>query len=441
MASFANLNLTKPILRALEDLGFNSPTPIQEKAYPVIMGGRDVVGIAQTGTGKTLAYLLPLLKQHTYSEQRHPRVVILVPTRELVVQVADEIAKLSSYMSIRVLPIYGASNINTQKQKAYDGQDVVVATPGRLMDLVLTRTLQLSAVKKLVVDEVDEMLNLGFRGQITQILELLPARRQNILFSATLSEEVEKIIKSYFNDPEYVELIARGTPLQNILQQGYHVPNFYSKVNLLRWMLQYEKHLDKVLVFVKNKDIAGHLENEMIDFADQMGVIHSNKTQPHRFEKVRFFNEGKIRLLIATDVIARGIDFQNVSHVINFDFPKEPGTYVHRIGRTGRADKSGTALSFITDKEKLLVEKAEELMSRSIEILSLPEDVELSENLLAEEIPGVKDKNLQKARKIETPTGAFHEKKAKNRKEQLGGKRRQEKLRRALEKSRSKRNR
>lgn len=441
MTSFSDLNLSKPLLRALEESGFNHPTPIQEKAFSIIMSGRDAVGIAQTGTGKTFAYLIPILRQITYSEQRHPRVLIVVPTRELVVQVVTEIEKLAQYMSLRVFGVYGASNINTQKQRVYDGLDILVATPGRLIDLTLSRTLQFSAVKKLVIDEVDEMLNLGFRPQLKQILEALPPKRQNLMFSATLTEDVELMIEKYFNAPEYIEVITRGTPLEKIIQQAYHIPNFYSKVNLLRWLLTHDKSMARVLLFVKNKKIADELETELQEFISDIGIIHSNKSQPHRFEAVKQFQEGTHRLLIATDVIARGLDLKDVTHVINFDFPKDPSSYIHRIGRTGRADKTGIALSFITEKETEMQAQIEELMGKEIALLDLPEEVELSEELTPDEMPVMRDKNLKKAKKIAIPTGAFHEKKAKNKKVQLGGKRRQEKLRRALEKSRSKRSR
>lgn len=441
MTAFQDLNLSKPLLKAIEDIGLEQPTPIQAKAFPILMSGRDAVGIAQTGTGKTFAYLLPVLRQLTYSEQRHPRVLILVPTRELVVQVVDEIEKLVKYMSVRVYGIYGASNINTQKQKVYEGLDILVATPGRLIDLTLSRAIQFSAVKKLIIDEVDEMLNLGFRPQLNQILEALPVKRQNLMFSATLTEEVETIIEKYFDSPEYIEVISRGTPLDKIIQHTYSVPNFYTKVNLLKWLLQNDNAMTRVLLFVKNKTIADDLEKELDDFAEEVSVIHSNKSQPYRFNAVKQFQEGVHRLLIATDVIARGLDLKDVTHVINFDMPKDPSAYIHRIGRTGRADKAGIALSFINDKERNVQKELEVLMDKRIEELELPDTVEISEELTIDEMPVVRDKNLKKAKKITAPTGAFHEKKAKNKKIQLGGKRRQEKQRRALEKSRQKRGR
>ncbi len=437
--TFTDLKLSKPLLKALADIGFETPTPIQEKALPVILSGKDAVGIAQTGTGKTFAYLLPLLNQHQYSEQRQPRILIVVPTRELVAQVVEEIEKLSKYMSLRVLGVYGASNINTQKQKVYDGLDVLVATPGRLIDLTLSRTLQFTALKKFVIDEVDEMLNLGFRAQLLQILEILPPKRQNILFSATLNEDVEAMIEKYFNTPQYIEVITRGTPLEKIIQNVYHAPNFYTKVNLLKSLLLRDKNMSKVLLFVKNKKVADELADELSDLGEAVGVIHSNKSQPHRFEAVKHFQNGTHRVLIATDVIARGLDLQDVTHVINFDAPKDANSYIHRIGRTGRADKTGIAISFNTEKDLLLQEEIERMMNKKISLLEMPDDVEISDQLTKDEMPVTRDKNLKKIKKVAAPTGAFHTKKAKNSKEQLGGKRRQEKMRRLEVKYRSKR--
>jgi ATP-dependent RNA helicase RhlE len=436
MITFKDLNLTKPLLNALSDIGFDNPTPIQEKAFPVIMSGKDAVGIAQTGTGKTFAYLLPILRQLTFSEQRQPRVLIVVPTRELVVQVVDEVAKLSAYMQARCVGVYGGGNINIQKQKVYDGVDILVATPGRLIDLTLSRTLQFNSIQKLVIDEVDEMLNLGFRSQLIKILDILPEKRQNLMFSATLNEDVEMMIDNYFYKPEYIELISRGTPLEKIIQQAYHVPNFYTKVNLLEYLLQTEKNFTKVLLFVKNKKIADDIYKELEgEFAEDIGVIHSNKSQPQRFSAVKKFDEGTHRLLIATDVIARGLDLKDVTHVINFDMPsKEASAYIHRIGRTGRADKTGIAVSFITKLNLPMQKEIETLMKKKLEILDMPEAVEISENLTQDEKPVTRDKSLKKIPKHITPTGAFHEKKDKNKKVNLGGKRRQENLRRIAEK-------
>ncbi len=439
MTTFKDLNLTKQLINALSDIGFENPTPIQEKAFPVIMSGKDTVGIAQTGTGKTFAYLLPILRQLTYSEQRQPRVLIVVPTRELVLQVVDEVAKLSTYMQARCTGVYGGGNINIQKQKVYDGIDILVATPGRLIDLTLSRTLQFNSIQKLVIDEVDEMLNLGFRAQLIKILDILPEKRQNLMFSATLNEDVELMIDNYFKKPEYVELISRGTPLEKIIQHAYQVPNFYTKVNLLEYLLQTENAFSKVLLFVKNKKIADEIYKSLEgEFSEDIGVIHSNKSQPQRFSAVKKFDEGTHRLLIATDVIARGLDLKDVTHVINFDMPsKEASAYIHRIGRTGRADKTGIAISFITKKDAAMQKEIETLMKKKLVILDMPEAVEISENLTQDEKPVTRDKSLKKLPSTTqfSGGGAFHEKKDKNKKVNLGGKRRQENLRRIAEKN------
>lgn len=440
MKTFADLNLSKQLLNALSDLGFDKPTPIQEKAFPIIMSGRDSVGIAQTGTGKTFAYLLPVLRLLTYSEQRQPRILIVVPTRELVVQVLDEIKKLTKYTSIRSGGVYGGANINTQKTMLMGGLDVLVATPGRVIDLATCNALQVKSIQKLIIDEVDEMLNLGFRSQLVQILEILPQKRQNIMFSATIIEEVEEMIEANFNSPEYIEVITRGTPLEKIHQQSYDVLNYYTKVNLLKRLLASNDEMTKVLLFVKNKKIADELFADLEDeFAGFIGVIHSNKTQPQRFKSVEQFDDGVLRLLIATDVVARGLDLVDITHVINFDMPKEASSYIHRIGRTGRADKSGTAISFVTAKDADIKNSIEALMQKKIDVLLFPEEVEIDETLTKDEKPVTRDKNLAKMKKLETPSGAFHEKLEKNKKVNKGGKRRQESLRRIKEKRLAKR--
>ncbi len=429
--TFQDLTLTKPLLRAITDLGFTTPTPIQIKAYPAVMSGKDTIAIAQTGTGKTFAYLIPIIRQLTFSENRHPRILIVVPTRELVVQVVNEINKLTTYVTVRVGGIYGGANINPQKQLVYNGLDILVATPGRLMDMILDRTLQLKDIQKLVLDEVDELLSLGFRTQLVQLMEKLPAKRQNLLFSATLDEEVEKIIETYFITPQYLELIARGTPLDKIAQSLYFVPNFYTKVNLLEHLVLNNTALKKVLVFCKNKNMANDLFKELEPvLKNEIAIIHSNKTQPQRFAALQDFEKGISRVLIATDVIARGLDIAEVTHVINFDTPQSPEDYIHRIGRTGRADKIGASITFVSEVEKQFQKAIELLMNKKIKATPLPKAVEISDVLTADEKPVKRDKNLKKIPKLEVKTGAFHEKKAKNSKVQLGGQRRQERMRR-----------
>lgn len=425
---FQDLKLTTPLLNALEDLHLSTPTPIQEQALPVILSGRDMVGIAQTGTGKTLAYLLPLLKTLKYSEQLNPRILIMVPTRELVVQVVDELEKITKYINVRILGIYGGTNINTQRQQVAQGMDILVATPGRLYDLAINRNLQLKSIQKLVIDEVDVMLDLGFRFQLTNILELLPSNRQNIMFSATMTTEVEKVIRDFFRAPETVSVAASGTPLENIRQQLFEVPNFLTKINLLKHLLENKETYYKVLIFAGNKRIADRIfEHLNLLFPEECTVVHSNKSQNYRMRSIRQFADGFCRILVATDVMSRGLDIEQVSHVINFDTPEFPENYMHRIGRTGRAEKEGNSILFTTPSEKEDLEKIEKLMDRKIEVTSLPREVEISTELIPEEQPAAPEiYNPLKRSDEDAPGPAFHEKKEKNQKVNLGGSYRRE---------------
>ena len=426
--TFQDLNLNTPLLNALDELGITTPTPIQEQSAPVIFSGRDMVGIAQTGTGKTLAYLLPLLKMLKYSEQKNARVLILVPTRELVVQVAEELEKLTKYINIRIAGIYGGTNINTQRQLVSQGQDVIVATPGRLYDLAINRDLQLKSVQKLVIDEVDVMLDLGFRFQLNNILELLPQSRQNIMFSATMTSEVENLIGDYFKNPEKISVAASGAPLENIHQQLFEVPNFYTKINLLKALLQDKEQFHKVLIFAGNKRIADRLFQQLDEiFPEEGAVIHSNKTQNYRLRSIRQFGDGFCRLLVATDVMARGLDIEHVSHVINFDTPAYPENYIHRIGRTGRAEKEGQAILFTTASEQEALEEIERLMDKKIALSPLPPEVQISSELIPEEVPrSAEIYNPTKTTDEDAPGPSFHEKKEKNKKVNLGGSYRRE---------------
>lgn len=422
--TFNDLNINTPLRNALDDLGFTTPTPIQAEAFNVVSSGKDIVGIAQTGTGKTFAYMLPILKSLPFSKQENPRVLILVPTRELVVQVVDEIEKLSKYINNRILGVYGGTNINTQKQAIAQGIDVLVATPGRLYDLALSRVLQLKSIQKLVIDEVDVMLDLGFRHQLINIFDILPERRQNIMFSATMTEDVDLLITDFFIAPEKVSIAVSGTPLENISQSKYTVPNFYTKLNLLKHLLEDTEAFNKVLIFVAFKKMADRLFEALDAFyKEELCVIHSNKTQNYRLRSIEQFRAGDNRILVATDVMARGLDIDNVSHVINFDTPLFPENYMHRIGRTGRAERTGQALVFSTEKELESLEKIEALMQMEIVLKPIPETVETSTELIEEERPQIKEHNNPTKRKKEDdePGPAFHDKSEKNQKENLGG--------------------
>ncbi|MBS1613081.1 MAG: DEAD/DEAH box helicase [Bacteroidetes bacterium] len=415
--TFEDLNLNKPLLNALADLKYTKPTTIQHKAFPVVMSGRDVVGIAQTGTGKTLSYLLPALRQWEFSKDAVPRILVMVPTRELVTQVVETAELLSKYMSVKVVGVYGGTNIKTQMAALYGGADIVVGTPGRIFDLALNGSLKMKSIKKLVIDEVDEMLSLGFRYQLTNILTLLPQKRQNLMFSATLTDEVEALINDFFNAPEKIEAAPAGSPLENITQTAYEVPNFNTKINLLDMLLSSDAEMKKVLVFTATKKMADDVY-ELIapKFEGKIGVIHSNKSQNNRFDTVEKFQDGSYRALIATDIIARGLDISEVSHVINFDVPDVPESYIHRIGRTGRADKKGISITFASPREDEFRTAIESLMKFKIPVIPNPEGLEISDVLTRDEMPNNETRNIQDKFKIPELGVAFHEKKAKNKK-------------------------
>jgi ATP-dependent RNA helicase RhlE len=382
------------------------------------MSGRDVCGIAQTGTGKTFAYLLPCLRMWKYSKVRSPQILVIVPTRELVVQVVEAVQQLGKYLTLEVVGVFGGVNKKPQAAAVENGADVIVATPGRLLDLVYDGSLRLKTIKHLVIDEVDEMMEQGFRTQLNNILGLLPDKRQNLLFSATITEEVEALMQTYFNGPETIEAAPTGTPLTNIEQSAYYVPNFYTKVNLLKLLLSQNEDMTKVLVFAATKQLADQLYEQLETmFEGKAGVIHSNKAQNVRFNTVQQFHNGSYRFIIATDLVARGLDISEVTHVINFDTPPVPEDYIHRIGRTGRAEKKGIAITFITEKEKEYQEAIESLMNYKIPINPLPDDLEISDVLTEDEKPKVRMKELSaKLPKKEERGAAFHEKLEKNKK-------------------------
>ncbi len=421
MSTFKQFNLPKSVQKAIDDLGFVTPTPIQEKSFSVIMSGRDMMGIAQTGTGKTFAYLLPLLKLYNFTPTHTPKIVILVPTRELVVQVADEVQKLTKYMSVRTLAVYGGVNINTQKTAVFQGVDILVGTPGRVMDLALDNYIRFEETQKLVIDEFDEMLNMGFRPQLTSIFAMMKTKRQNILFSATMTDEVDAVLNDFFDFPQEVTLSPSGTPLEQIKQVAFNVPNFNTKINLLRHLLQNDESMSRILVFVNNKRIADLLFDKIdADFEGQFGAIHSNKSQNYRLNTMASFQNGVLRGLITTDIMARGLDISDITHVINFEMPELPEQYMHRIGRTGRADATGTAISFVTPREEEFKLEVEVLMNTELKITDFPAEVEVSTHLIGPEKEKEKIKFLLKKPKL-AGDGAFQEKSAKNKKVNLGG--------------------
>ncbi len=418
---FTNFQLPSFLQKALNDLGLQNPTPIQERAFLPILSGKDILAIAQTGTGKTFAYLLPILHQWKFKKTDTPQVAIIVPTRELVVQTVGEIEKLTKYTSIRTLGIYGGVNINTHRKGVYAGVDILVGTPGRTMDLALDGVLRFDTLQKLVIDEFDEILNLGFRFQMISILLMMKRKRQNILLSATMTDEVDEMLNDYFDIVDEISLAPSGTPLEKIKQKAYLVPNFLTKINIIKKLLQEDDYY-RILLFVNNKKIADLVfEHLSKDFENEFDVIHSNKSQNYRLNVLRAFQEGLLRGIITTDVMARGLDFKDVSHVFNIQFSEIAEQYIHRIGRTGRAEKTGIALSFITPAEEEIKFAAEILMEKEIEMIEIPKNIEIAIQKLEFEKDFKKVKQLIKTNTIDLGGGAFHEKKDKNKKVNLGG--------------------
>jgi ATP-dependent RNA helicase RhlE len=351
-----------------------------------------------------------------YSKEKLPQTLIIVPTRELVVQVVEEIKKLTPYMNVDAIGIYGGVNIRSQREQIIAGLDILVATPGRLLDLLLDSTIKAKVIKRVIIDEVDEMFSLGFRPQLERVFDLLPPKRQTLMFSATYSDEVDSMIKTFFRMPVRIEAAPSGSPLTNINQLAYQVPNYHTKLNLLNYLLS-QDGMDRVLIFASSRKLVdklhNHLENE---FPGEAGVIHASKAQNARFRAVENFSEGKQRILVATDVLSRGIDITGVSHVINFDIPETTENYVHRIGRSGRADAKGDSISFILPNDAEMVLKIEELMHYAIPRAEIPEAVEISEILNPDEMPQVKMPDYKIKIKLNEGGGAFHEKSEKNQK-------------------------
>lgn len=412
---FSDLNISKQILMALEEAGFEQPTPVQAESFPVIRSGRDIVGIAQTGTGKTLAYLIPILMKLHYVQGKYPRALVVVPTRELVVQVCESVELLAEYMDIRCVGIYGGTNIRTQQEAVYEGVDLLVATPGRFMDIYMNRIIRTQQIRTVVIDEADRLMDLGFMPQLRSILEVVPEKHQTLLFSATFSSAVSEIANDFLAaEPLRIEVAESATPVENIDQLRYDVPNIMTKVNLLKSLLADKEKFSRVMIFTETKKNADRIVDKLALFwKDELSVIHSNKAQNSRLNALRAFKEGKARILVASDVAARGIDVQDISHVINFDIPSMPEEYVHRIGRTARAGKNGTAISFVSPKEEEKFEEIEKLIAYRIQQVELPEKLEISDLLLEDEKIQTNNIAYQKGRP--KGGGAFHARSVKNR--------------------------
>ena len=362
---FAALGLGSKLTQALKEEGYVEPTPIQAKAIPTILAGRDVIGVAQTGTGKTAAFVLPLLeKMAATPPQRTMRVLVIAPTRELVAQIEENVRAYGRHLPLRYATIFGGVGEGPQIQALRRGVDLVVATPGRLIDLMEQRHVDFSALQVLVLDEADRMLDMGFLPAIRRIVAKTPAARQTLLFSATMSKEIEGVAKAVLKNPVLVEIGARSTPAEAVTQYVVEVSPA-GKVPALIHLLK-DAALESVLVFSRTKHGADRIARKLSAAGLTTATLHSNRTQGQRLQALRRFKSGDVRVLIATDIAARGIDVDGISHVINFDFPPQPEDYVHRIGRTGRAQAIGDAISFATHEDADSVKRLERFLGRGI---------------------------------------------------------------------------
>ena len=369
--SFADLGLMPELLRAVQDAGYTQPTPIQAQSIPVVLAGRDVMGGAQTGTGKTASFTLPMLQRlaphasTSTSPARHPvRALVLAPTRELAMQVYESVLTYSSHLPLRATCIYGGVDMKAQMQTLRDGVEIVVATPGRLLDHVQQKSIQLNQVQMLVLDEADRMLDMGFIPDIRRILGLLPAHRQSLLFSATFSNEIKKLADQMLNDPQLIEVARRNTVSETIEHQVYPV-SANSKRDLLAHLLRHEVNT-QVLVFVDTKFGCSRLAHYLNRCDIPADAIHGDKNQQQRTEALAAFKNGSTRVLVATDVAARGLDIDDLPMVINYVLPNTAEDYVHRIGRTGRAGKQGKAISLVSPEEKGRLADIERLIKLKI---------------------------------------------------------------------------
>jgi ATP-dependent RNA helicase RhlE len=364
--NFSELGLAPAQISACESLGYKIPTPIQREAIPIVLAGRDVIGCAETGTGKTAAFLLPIIQRLSDNFRPGLRVLVLAPTRELALQIHENYAALNRVKTNRSVIAIGGANIRTQLAQLRGGAAVLIATPGRLLDLIERGAVGLSTVEVLVLDEADRMLDMGFWPAIRQVLSLLPAKRQTLLFSATMSASIEQLARSTTKNPEFVEVSTRGRAAKLVEQIAYQVSS-ESKTALLLELLEKEpERFERVLIFTRTRRGAERLSHVLQARDHRVKRIHADRTQSQREEALRAFSEGRARVLVATDIAARGLDIDAVSHVINYDVPAAPEDYVHRVGRTGRAGSHGQAISIVAPADESAVRAIERLTGQTI---------------------------------------------------------------------------
>src|SRR4051812_21172941 len=363
---FRALQLSPQVLNAIQEAGYTEPTPIQLAAIPEVLAGHDVIGIAQTGTGKTAAFVLPILTKLMAGRSPRPgmRALIVAPTRELVVQIEENVRAYAKHLPLRMATIFGGVSERPQIEALRSGVDLVVATPGRLIDLMGQRQANFSGLQFLVLDEADRMLDMGFLPQIRQIVRALPRQRQTLMFSASLSREIEKLTHEFQNSPKTVEIGRRANPAETVTQFVYEVRPHLKPALLLHLLA--DPQFDTVLVFTRTKRGADRIARKLEAAGIKTGTIHSNRSQNQRLRALKDFKSGAVRVLVATDIAARGIDVDGISHVVNFDFPMHEEDYVHRIGRTGRAQAVGDAISFITPEDQAQPRSLERFIGRGI---------------------------------------------------------------------------
>ncbi len=411
MVSFEELKLNRQLINATEDLGYTEPSEIQYKAIPQILAGHDLLGIAQTGTGKTAAYLLPVLMKAKYAQGADPRVLIFAPTRELCIQINENIRELAKYTDLRHTAIYGGTGMKSQVEAISAGIDILVATPGRFMDIYLKGEIKVKQIKTLVLDEADKMMDMGFMPQIRRILEVIPTKRQNLLFSATFPEKVERWSEEFLEFPMRIEVTPQATPVETVRQKLYKIPNLKTKINLLHYLLN-DPAFSKVIIFSRTRKNADNIFNFVQRKVDRnTRVIHANKDQNTRINAMDAFKDGEVRILVSTDVAARGIDVSQVSHVINFDVPIVYEDYVHRIGRTGRAKNTGEAITFANKAEEYHIEEIERIIQMPIPLYDIPDEVEVEKTGFEEKQEIDREIDLIRRRRDPEFKGAFHEKK------------------------------
>jgi len=412
MPSFDDFKLNKQILQAVCNCGYAIPTPIQVKAIPLILNGHNVLGISQTGTGKTAAYVLPLLMKLKCTNNDNPRALILVPSKELAMQIAACIKNLSKYTDLQVVCLYGGLGTKAQLEQLNKGKDIVVSTPGALLNTHKANKISLRSIKTFILDEADKMFDMGFWPQIKNILELLPCKKQNLLFSATMSKNVLVMTEDFLEFPEKAIISPQATAANTINQLIYYVPNISTKANLLIHILTNEIDFSKVIIFANTRysatSVAKHLQRKNIS---NVGVLHANKCQNTRINTVNSFTNGNLKILVTTDVFSRGIDIDCISHVINFEVPLVYSEYVHRIGRTGRANNAGCSITLCTEAEKYHIKNIEKLISQKIDVLPFPNIVEVVESSAEEKKATARLLDFQRQKIDPTYKGAFHRKK------------------------------